>query len=73
MDSGSESATYEGSFFYTLPSAELLRKLELKFDAIHFHQLGPLDRVGLVVAMCVCLNVCFYVCLNDVPFSCNFF
>ena len=28
------------------------------------HKLGPLGRVGLVVAMCVCLSV---------PFSCNFF
>ena len=34
-----------------------------------FHQLGPLGRVGLVVAMCVSLFLCFWV----VPFSCNFF
>ena len=39
---------------------------------ISFHQLGPLGRVGLVVAMCVCFFVCFYVSLFDVPFSCNF-
>ena len=34
-----------------------------------FHQLGPLGRVGLVVAMSVCLSVCLF----DVPFPCNFF
>ena len=33
-----------------------------------FHQLGPLGRVGLVVAMCVCIFVCF----SDVLFSCDF-
>ena len=25
------------------------------------NQLGPLGRVGLVVAMCVCFSVCFFV------------
>ena len=42
-----------------------------------FHQLGPLGRVGLVVAMCVCfflsLFLYFFISLFDVPFSCNFF
>ena len=28
-----------------------------------FHQLRPFGRVGLVVAMCVCLSVCSSVCL----------
>ena len=28
----------------------------------YFHQLGPLVRVGLVVAMCACLSVCLSVC-----------
>ena len=32
-----------------------------------FHQLGPLVRVGLVVAMCVCFSVCLFVCLMS-PF-----
>ena len=35
----------------------------------YFHQLGPLGRFGLVVAMLVCLSVY----LSDVPFSWNFF
>ena len=33
-----------------------------------FHQLGPLGRVGLVVAESVCLSICL-----SVPFQCNFF
>ena len=33
----------------------------------NFHQLGPLGRVGLVVAMCVCFFLCFFVCLMS-PF-----
>ena len=37
-------------------------------NARDFHQLGPLGQVGLVVAMSVCLFVCF-----SVPFSCKFF
>ena len=43
----------------------------------NFHQLGPLGRVGLVVAMCVCFFPCFFIslffCFSDVPFSCIFF
>ena len=35
---------------------------------IHFHQLGPLGRVVLVVAKSVCLSVCLFV-----PFPCDFF
>ena len=35
--------------------------------AYNFQQLGPLGRVGLVVAMCVCLSVCLFVCLMS-PF-----
>ena len=34
----------------------------------HFHQLGPLGRVGLVVTESVCLFVCLFV-----PFPCDFF
>ena len=34
------------------------------FSTINFHQLGPLGRVGLVVAMSVCLCVCVFVCLS---------
>ena len=33
-----------------------------------FHQIGPLGRFGLVVAMSVCLCVCV-----SVPFSCDSF
>ena len=34
-----------------------------------FHRLGPLGRVGLLVAMCFCL----FVCLSDVPSLVLFF
>ena len=36
-------------------------KLKVKLGGVHgvrFHQLGPLGRVGLVVAMSVCLFTC---------------
>ena len=33
-----------------------------------FHQLGPLGRVGLVVAKSVCLCVCLSVCPNPLHF-----
>ena len=39
-----------------------------------FHQLGPLGRVGLVVAMCVSLFLCIFVCLmspSHVIFLCG--
>ena len=39
-----------------------------KIVSKHFHQLGPLGRVGLVVAMCVCFYLCFFVCLMS-PFD----
>ena len=40
----------------------------------HFHQLGPLGRVGLVVTESVCLCVCLCLCLClFFPFPCNFF
>ena len=45
--------------------SQYLAKLNL--TTTYFHQLGPLGRVGLVVAMCVCLYLCFFVCLMS-PF-----
>ena len=39
----------------------------LFIEGPYFHQLGPLGRDGLVVAMCVCLCDCLFVCLMS-PF-----
>ena len=43
----------------------------MAYSERHFHQLGPgpLGRVGLVVAMSVCVSVCLW----NVPFQCDFF
>ena len=37
-----------------------------------FHQLGPLGRVGLVVAMSVRLFVCMYVCMYACMYVCMY-
>ena len=49
--------------------AILVKKTKTKKtpNKFHFHQLSPLGRVGLVVAMCVSLSVCLSVSLFVCP------
>ena len=56
--------------YWSFESLENFTTLDAGILYLHFHQLGPLGRVGVIVAMSVCSLLLLFVCHFPMQFFC---